>query len=245
MTDLFPVAATALAVAAGATASVVGFGIGSLLTPVLAIRYGIGAAVAMVALPHLAASLLRAWRLRGHFRRDVVVRFGLLSAAGGLLGALLYARLGGPALTAALGALLVVTAIAGLTGWTERWHPHGPVVWGLGLLSGLFGGLAGNQGGIRVAALSAFGLGPAEFVAASTAAGVLVDLARTPVYLAREHATLASATPLLALLVAGALAGTLLGERVLFGIAPRVFRRVVSVAIGGLGLWLLFGPHSG
>jgi len=245
MTDFFPVAATALAVAAGATASVVGFGIGSLLTPVLAIRYGIGAAVAMVALPHLAASLLRAWRLRGHFRRDVVVRFGLLSAAGGLLGALLYARLGGPALTAALGALLVVTAIAGLTGWTERWHPRGPVVWGLGLLSGLFGGLAGNQGGIRVAALSAFGLGPVEFVAASTAAGVLVDVARTPVYLVRERATLAAAGPLLALLVAGALAGTLLGERLLFGMAPQVFRRVVSVAICGLGLWLLFGPHSG
>ena len=244
MTDWFPIAATALAVAAGATASVVGFGIGSLLAPVIAVRYGIGAAVAMVALPHLAASLLRAWRLRGHFRRDVIVRFGLLSAAGGLAGALLYARLGGPALTTALGALLLVTAIAGLTGWTERWHPRGPIVWGLGALSGLFGGLAGNQGGIRAAALSAFGLGPAEFVAASTAAGVLVDVARTPVYLLRERATLAAAAPLLAALVAGTLMGTLLGERVLFGIAPQVFRRVVSVAIAGLGLWLLFGPHS-
>jgi len=245
MIDPFSVLLAALAIVGGATAAVVGFGIGSLLTPVLAVRFGAGVAVAMVALPHLAASLLRGWRLRAHLRRDVIVRFGLLSAAGGLLGALLYARLGGPAVAAVLGALLVVTAVAGLTGWTERWHPRGPAVWGLGLLSGFFGGLAGNQGGVRVAALSAFGLAPVELVAASTAAGVLVDLARTPVYVVREHAPLGAEAPRIALLVAGTLAGTLLGERLLFGLAPRVFRRVVSVAVGGLGLWLLFGPRSG
>ena len=39
----------AVAVIAGATAAVAGFGIGSLLTPLIALRYGMTAAVAAVA----------------------------------------------------------------------------------------------------------------------------------------------------------------------------------------------------
>jgi hypothetical protein len=46
----------------GATATVVGFGIGSLLTPVIAARFGTDVAISAVALPHLAGSLLRGWR---------------------------------------------------------------------------------------------------------------------------------------------------------------------------------------
>jgi hypothetical protein len=57
------------AVASGATASIVGFGIGSLLTPVFAVQFGIDIAVAVVALPHLAGGLLRGWRLRGSVDR--------------------------------------------------------------------------------------------------------------------------------------------------------------------------------
>src|SRR5215216_5198648 len=94
----------AVAVLSGATASVVGFGIGSLLTPLLATRVGAPVAVAAVALPHAAATALRCWRLRHAIDRAVLRGFGLLSAAGGLAGALLYTRLGGRALTAALGA---------------------------------------------------------------------------------------------------------------------------------------------
>ncbi len=59
MSSLFTVAILLTACIAGATASVVGFGIGSLLTPVLATRFGMEVAIASVALPHLAGGLLR------------------------------------------------------------------------------------------------------------------------------------------------------------------------------------------
>jgi len=48
-----------MSVLAGATASIVGFGIGSLLTPLVAARFGTDLAVAAVALPHLSGGLLR------------------------------------------------------------------------------------------------------------------------------------------------------------------------------------------
>ncbi len=229
------------AILAGATASVVGFGIGSLLTPLLAARFGTGVAVAAVMIPHAVATALRCWRLRARIDRAVLLRFGLLSAAGGLLGALLYARIGVPALTRILGALLLLTALAQLSGWATRWHPHGLLVGLLGVGSGFFGGLAGNQGGLRSAALAAFGLSPAAFVATATATGLLVDLARAPIYLERAGPQLVALWQPIGIAVAGVVLGTLLGERILFGLTPARFGKVVGVAIGILGLWLLFG----
>jgi hypothetical protein len=237
----FLAAVLAVAVLSGATASVVGFGIGSLLTPLLAVELGMGTAVAAVTIPHAVATALRCWRLRAAIDRAVLLRFGLLSAAGGLLGALLYTRLAGADLTRILGGLLLLTAAAHLAGLARRWHPQGPVVSLLGFTSGLFGGMAGNQGGLRAAALTAFGLGPAAFVATSTATGLLVDAARAPVYLWRAGERLLELWPLITLATAGVVIGTLAGERLLLGLSRERFGQVMAAAIGVLGGWLLFG----
>ena len=125
---------------AGSRASVAGFGIGSLVTPVMAVRFGMDLAIAAVALPHLAGGLLRGWRLRRPIDWQVLIRFGILSAVGGLAGALGFARLDPRVLARVLGALLVLTATAGITGWSERWRPQGLIVWLLAALSGFFGG---------------------------------------------------------------------------------------------------------
>jgi len=116
------------------------------------------------------------------------------------------------------------------------------VVWVLGALSGFFGGVVGNQGGLRAAALSAFGLKPTVFVATSTVIGVMIDLVRMPVYLYRAGGEVARIWPLVALAVVGVLAGTLVGERVLLGLSRERFRQIVSIAVGVLGLWFLFRP---
>ena len=238
---VFLLALFAVAVVAGATASLAGFGIGSLLTPLVAAQLGTPVAVAAVALPHAIATALRAWRLRDAIDRDVLRRFGLVSAAGALVGALVYARIGAGTLTVVLALLLLATSLAALTGWTSRWRAHGASVWVLGATSGLFGGVAGNQGGIRAAALLAFALTPRAFVATSTATGLLVDAARVPVYLWRAGGSIAALWLEIAIASVGVLAGTLLGERVLLGMSPERFRKVLGALIGLLGLWLLWG----
>lgn len=229
-----------IAVFSGATATVVGFGIGSLLTPLLAAQLGTEVAVAAVMVPHATATALRCWRLRANIDLAVLRRFGILSAIGGLGGALLYTRLGSSALTRVLGGLLLLTATAQLTGWSSRWHPRGLMVAVLGFVSGWFGGLAGNQGGLRAAALTAFGLSPAVFVASATATGLLVDLARAPVYLWAAGGDLLKLRHPLVVATLGVVIGTLAGERVLLGLSPARFARLVAVAIGVLGVWLLW-----
>lgn len=235
-------AVAVVSVVAGATAAVAGFGIGSLLTPLLALSLGTPLAVAAVAIPHAAATVLRAWRLRRAVDWPLFGRFGLWSAVGGLAGALLFARLGGEALTRLLGALLLLTSVSGLSGWATRVRLPRWGAWLLGLLSGFFGGLVGNQGGLRAGALLGLGLAPATFVATSTMAGVVVDAVRTPLYVLRAGPALADAWPLVVIATTGTVAGTLLGERALLGLSRERFRTIVAGLVGLLGVWLLAGP---
>jgi uncharacterized membrane protein YfcA len=239
---VFLAAVFIVAILSGATATVVGFGIGSLMTPLLAIEFGTSTAVALVTVPHAVATAVRCWRLRAHVDRAVLARFGVLSAAGALAGALIYTRLGPSALTRVLGGLLVLTAVAQLTGWTSRWQPRGLVGSLFGLLSGFFGGIAGNQGGLRSAALTAFGLSQLGFVATATATALLVDAARTPVYVWNSWRVLLALAAPIVLATVGVLIGTIIGERMLMGLSPRRFGQAIGGAIGALGVWLLVMP---
>ncbi len=226
-------------VLAGGIASVVGFGIGSLLTPLLAVRVGTQLAVAAVSIPHFLATALRFWRLRAHVDRRVLLGFGVASAAGGLIGALLHAVAGSRALAVVFGLLLLFVGISELSGLSRRMRFSGWVAWAAGGVSGLFGGLVGNQGGIRSAALLGFDVPKAAFVATATAIGLIVDAARMPVYFATQATGILAIWPLVLAAVIGALAGTLLGERVLRRIPERIFRGVVAVLLLALGGWML------
>lgn len=224
---------------AGALAGVVGFGIGSLLTPVLALSVGTRTAVALVSIPHLAGTALRFALIRGHVDRRVFVSFGLTSAAGGLTGALLHARLGNPALSIVFGGLLLFVAFSEFSGLARRIRFEGVLAWIAGALSGFLGGLVGNQGGIRSGALIGFHLKRDAFVATATAVGLVVDAARMPVYFVTELDAIRAAWPLAALATASVVAGTLAGRRVLSRVPERQFHRLVAAVLAVLGTAML------
>ena len=227
------------AVVAGAIAAVSGFGIGSLLTPVLLVWFAPREAVALVAIPHAVASTFRWLKLRADVDRITFRQFGVASAVGGLAGAGLQARLGAGVLTGVLGILLVMAGTGELTGRrlplprTRLWRLIG------GGASGFFGGLVGNQGGLRSAALLGFQLTPRQLVATATAAAVIVDLVRVPVYVATSGAALA-AHPELLLVTSGAVViGTFIGVPVLGKLPERAYRRIIGSLLVMLGLALL------
>jgi uncharacterized protein len=224
---------------AGAIASVVGFGIGSVLTPLLAVRVGTQLAVAAVSIPHLFGTALRFWRLRTHVNRRVLVSFGITSAAGGLAGALLHSYASNRSLAIVFGVLLLFVGVSELTGLARHMRFGGPVAWIAGAISGVFGGLVGNQGGIRSAALLGFDLERQAFVATATAIGLAVDAARMPVYFATQLAEIARIWPLVLIATVGTLTGTVLGIRTLRRIPEMVFRRIVAILLLVLGTYML------
>ena len=130
--------------------------------------------------------------------------------------------------------------VGSLTGFAQRMRFSGrrTALVG-GVLSGLLGGLVGNQGGIRAAALLGFDVEREAFVATATAVALIVDGARIPVYLATQGADLGAHWPLIVALSIGAVVGTFLGGRALRRMSDAVFRRVVGVLLLALGAYTL------
>ena len=229
----------AAAVAAGGVASISGFGIGSILTPALSLWFDAKLAVAAVSVPHLIGTAIRFWRLKGHVEARVMWSFGLASGAGGLIGALLSIVLQSGWLLGLLGVLLVFVGVSEWTGLSARLAFTGATAWIAGAVSGLLGGLVGNQGGLRSAALLGFPLPRETFVATATAIALFVDAARMPVYLYTHGPEMWTMRTQMGVMTAGVIAGTVFGGRVLRRIPEDQFRRVVAVLLVALGIALL------
>lgn len=224
---------------AGAVAAVAGFGVGSVLTPLLGTTLGVKLAIAAASIPHVIATATRLWILRRDIDRRVLVTFGLASAIGGLMGAGLQTVLAGPFLTVVFAALLLFAGIGGITGYSQRLRFGRRGAWVGGVLSGLLGGLVGNQGGIRSAAMLGFDVPKEAFVATSTAVALVVDGVRVPVYLTTQGAELAIHAALIAAAVVGVLVGTFIGIGALRRVPERVFRPSVGALLVLLALFTI------
>jgi len=236
---LFTLLLALVAVLAGAVAAVTGFGAGSLLTPALAVETGTKLAVAAIAIPHFVGTAQRYWILRRHVDRRILAGFGIASAIGGLSGALLGARFSSRGLAVVFGALLMLASIAEFTGWMQRVRWRRRAAWIAGAVSGVLGGLVGNQGGIRTAAMLGFNVPKESFVATATAIALFVDGARLPVYLATQGHEIAAIWPLVLAATGGVIIGTAFGTRLLGGVPQPVFRRGIAVLLVILGLYMV------
>jgi len=228
-----------VAVIAGGVSAVTGFGIGSLLTPVLALSVDTRIAIAAVSIPHVVGTAFRFWLLQGGVDRAVLWNFGLTSAAGGLAGAALYSLASNRWLNVVFGVLLLFAAISEISGLARRMRFRGWVAWFAGALSGLLGGLVGNQGGIRSAALLGFDLSKEKFVGTATAIALFVDGARLPVYLAQQSGDMLMLWEWIALGTIGVVAGTAAGSRLLTRVPEVWFRRVLALVLAALGSVML------
>jgi uncharacterized membrane protein YfcA len=138
-----------------------------------------------------------------------------------------------------LGVLLIVVGTAEIAGLTGRIRFRGVAAWTAGAVSGLFGGMVGNQGGVRSAGLLGFGLSPRAFVATAAAIALLVDAVRVPVYVQSEGTEMLGAWRIMLSSTLGVTVGTFAGSIVLLRLPPMVFRRVVGAVLVVLGSWLL------
>lgn len=227
---------------AGGVASVSGFGIGSLITPLLAIKMNLQLAVAAVSIPHLIGTAFRFVLIRKDLNKEILVKFGLWSAVGGLIGSLVGAVIQDRLLIIVFSILLIFAGSTGTFGFAEKMRIPTKLGWLAGIISGVFGGLVGNQGGIRSAALMGFNLSKSEFVATATGVALLVDGARMPVYFYNRMAELINLWQPILISTGGVLLGTWLGQMVLHKIPESLFKKVVSAIILLLGIFMLFKP---
>jgi hypothetical protein len=235
-----------------------GFGLGTLLMPVVALFLPVDLAIAVTAVVHLANNVFKGILLGRHASGEVFLRFGIPAIAAALVGALLLGRLSAatPLFEYALfGRDLAVTALGLVTGLLilafvaiessprlaratvdARWLPLG------GIVSGFFGGLSGHQGAFRSLFLLKAGLDKQAFIATGIVIAIAVDLARTGIYGFRFLETDRPIEwPLVGAATLAAFLGAYLGARLVEKVTLATVRAIVSVLLIGIGIGLAAG----
>ena len=235
-----------------------GFGLGTVLAPVMAIFFPVETAVAMTAVVHFANNLFKLAFFGRAANFSVVIRFGIPALLASLAGAWLLVRVSdmqpifgyflfGHQMEVSPVKLLVGLLIAffavlelrpgkGSKPYPPSWLPLGAVV------SGFFGGLSGNQGAFRSAFLLGAGLTKETFIATGVVLACLVDASRLTIYAGMAGSEMISGN--LGLIVTATLSaflGAFIGARVLKKITIKTVRVLVGIMLLGLAAALCLG----
>jgi uncharacterized membrane protein YfcA len=235
-----------------------GFGLGTLLLPVMAVFFPIDAAIALTAMVHCLNNLFKLALLGRYADRSTVLRFGLPAILAALLGArlllwlsnlkplLAYQFLGSQfqvlPVKLVVAALMVFFALFELlprlaqVSLAKKYLPLG------GLLSGFFGGLSGHQGALRSIFLLKVGLGKEAFIATGVVISLMVDIPRLAVYsLSFPLLQAGGGLPLLIAAVLAAFSGAFLGARLLQKLTLRSIQLLVALMLLGISVALGLG----
>jgi uncharacterized protein len=235
-----------------------GFGLGTVLMPVLALFMAPEAAVALTAVVHLLANLLKVGLVGREANRGALLAFGVPALVGGFAGGWLlrgWARDVEPVAwqlgswqfmtfptALAIGIIMLLVALAELHPRFPHWRPSVRWLPLGGAVSGLLGGLSGHQGALRSAFLAALpGLTPVAFAATGAVIAAAVDLARLAAYGTSTWAPAAEHGALLAAAGGAALAGTWLGARWIRKVTLPFVRRLVAVGVILVAIRLITG----
>ena len=225
-----------------------GFGLGTLLLPVLTLFFPVELAVALTAIVHFLNNALKLVLLGRYADRATLLRFGLLALLGAFAGAkvLLWLSDLTALATYSLGTMRLeimpvkLTIAVLLIGFAL--FELVPTLKGLafeknllplgGLLSGFFGGLSGHQGALRSAFLIRCGLTKEQFLGSGIVIACVVDVSRLSVY-ATEFlwAGVTDETLLLATAIGCAFLGTVTGNYLIHKVTLGAIQVLVSIML--------------
>lgn len=225
-----------------------GFGLGTLLLPVMALFFPIDLAIALTAVVHALNNLFKFWLLGRHADKGVVVKFGLPAILSALAGAwvllwlsdlqpLFIYQVWGREVQVTVVKLVVATLIAVFAlaemapagarfSLPPRYLPLG------GILSGFFGGLSGHQGALRSPFLLRAGLTKESYIATGVVIALMVDIPRIIIYgLNLPGLSLEGNHGLLTAAVLAAFSGAWLGNRLLKKVTLRMVQLLVAAML--------------
>jgi uncharacterized protein len=235
-----------------------GFGLGTLLMPVISIFLPLEIAIAATALVHFANNIFKIGLLGKKANISILLTFGIPAIIFAILGALTLSWLSGSTelitytifskqmqvtpLKLIIGILILVFVILELNpkfsaiAIEQKFLPIG------GILSGFFGGLSGHQGVFRSMFLIKSGLSKDEFVATGVMLAVMVDIARMSIYgfdMTQQHLNVDWLLVSIASL--SAFLGAYLGAKLLKKVTLGFVQLIVSMLLAIVAIGLIFG----
>ena len=231
-----------------------GFGLGTILTPVMMIFFPTEVAIAFTGLVHFSNNFFKFFLVGKNIDKEVLIRFGLPSVIAAYIGAYILVSIDDNIVVFSyyffdkkidvilvkflISILLIIFAIIDLIPQIKNLHfdkKYLPV-------SGFFGGLSGNQGALRSAFLVKHGLEKSVFVGTTVAISSLVDITRLSVYSTNFlNLNYSDFYQLGVFSVFSAVSGSFIGNRLLKKVTIEQIKIIVALLLILLGISLLIG----
>lgn len=237
-----------------------GFGLGTLLTPIMMIFFPVEVAIALTGIVHFSNNLFKLVLVGKNFDKEVVLRFGIPAVLFAFIGAMLLIQIPNMQplysyqlfektfkvfpMKLIVAIFMLFFAVVDLIPFFNKLQfdknklPIG------GALSGFFGGLTGAQGALRSAFLIRAGLSKEAFIATTVVISSFVDFTRLGVYSTRIlNLDLKENFPLLICATLSAMIGAFIGNKLLKKVTLKflqisVATLLIIISIGlGLG-WI-------
>lgn len=235
-----------------------GFGLGTLLAPVLMLFFPIDVAIALTGIVHFFNNIFKLVLVGKNVNKEVFIRFGIPAIIFAFIGAYVllqipnmqplfsYELLGKTfsvyPLKLTIAILILFFAMMDILPYFNKLQfdknklPIG------GALSGFFGGLAGTQGALRSAFLIRAGLSKEAFIGTTVVISSLVDFTRLSVYATRMmHLDLKENLPLLICATLSAMTGAFIGNKLLKKVTINFLKITVATFLILIGIALGLG----
>lgn len=235
-----------------------GFGLATVLTPILILFFPAPLAISMTAIVHFFNNLFKLLLVRKNANMEVLLKFGLPAMAGAVLGGFTLLSIVNKSLIVnysllnhdfhvefvnlVIGLLIFFFALFEILpkvneiSFNKNLLPIG------GVLSGFFGGLSGHQGAFRSIFLLKCNLSKEQFIATGILIACLVDVIRLSIYGASFfRKEIAEESLLISLTVIFAFLGSYLANRYMKKITINFVRSIIVIMLLFISLGLITG----
>lgn len=235
-----------------------GFGLGTILTPVMIIFFPAPEAIALTGIVHLLNNMFKLILVGKQTDKHVAVKFGIPALVGSFIGAYVliyfsenlfhyeYEMLGKTMeitfIKLMVATMMILFALFEILPWLKSLQFSSKYMSLGGFISGFFGGLSGNQGALRSAFLLRYGLSKEIYIATGVVIACIIDVTRLSIYFSTSSSyDYWENDVLLLLAVLSAFAGAFLGNKLLKKVTLAFVQTLASIMIITLALLLAIG----
>ncbi|MCK9274005.1 MAG: sulfite exporter TauE/SafE family protein [Syntrophales bacterium] len=229
-----------LTLAASCIGTATGFGMSTIMMPVLALYMPMSVALLFAGILHFCGDIWKVLFFRGRIDWKLILGFGIAGIIASYAGASLSIHLQTLPLKKILGAFLIMYVI--FLFFNRDWampNTSGTALLG-GSLSGLFAGFFGVGGAVRSAFLTAFNLPKEMYIFTSGIIALLIDITRISRYISGGTRLESYLLYTLLISIPFSLLGAFIAKKFISRLPQKYFRNLVGVFLAIIGILLIF-----
>jgi uncharacterized membrane protein YfcA len=231
---------TALVFVASVIGTTTGFGLSTVMIPVVLLFYPLPQTLFFVGIIHLFGNIWKLVLFRRGLRWKLILTFGIPGIAASLLGALLAFEVRAGLLSRILAAFMIIYVIYLFVKPTFKIKQGTWSAVSGGALSGFLAGIFGMGGAVRGLFLSAFDLPKTVYIATAGTIALFIDTTRVTTYFLKGAQLESSILWGMLIFIPASFLGAKVAKLVVEKIPQKYFRTVIAVFLFLVALKLLF-----